>query len=212
MCNVFSDFNGETTNTLKVSRDGGTTFSTIILPVGNYSIEQLNRAINDSISAWITDAEDSSFNLFYKDPTGKCYIVIDSSKLTAPGTQFQINFDSDISKLVGTTTKLYEIDNTYTFEDAPKMNYFGDVLYVVFENGFGNLNSRNARSSNALCSVPLTKRNASDNFFYIQNNSITFNDCIIEKPLKGYSIKVKSDDGRDAVFRSGIFWVEFEYG
>ena len=102
IANVYSLPDGSFNNGLiRVSRDGGTSWTIIQLPNGVYTMPYIQAAINESVSTWWTTPSEPGFVLRYNLATEYVYVSLDSTKLAAPG-QLGIDFSqSRVADLLG---------------------------------------------------------------------------------------------------------------
>ena len=166
-----------------VTRDGGTTWTTIQLPNGVYSAAHIENGINSAISDWYTDAADPGFKVRYNLASQLFYVDIDSTKLVAPGTQLGIDLSlSSMWDLLGfpLATCTFVTDGLHGATNYAKMNRFGDSVSVLLH-GFGTLSRRNGRASEELCVVPLSVTNVTNEYIYpnsgIVSPFIPLRDC-----------------------------------
>lgn len=153
--NIYS-YDGWNNKNIKVSNDGGTTWTTITLRDGNYQIPDIKYAINTSISTWYTDVNDPAFTLFSNPVEQKAYITIDSTKLVGGVGQFAIDFGaSDIYMTLGfQTINIYDTDGTFTASHIAEVDTHGYYMKINLD-GFGDISLENNSNSNtiALCSL-----------------------------------------------------------
>lgn len=197
---------------IRVSNDGGSTWTTIQLTDGVYSVNSLNNAINDVISVWMTSSSDSAFILRANTVINKCYIIIDSTKLSV-GIQFAIDFGDTISlayDLLGfVATQNFNTDGTHTGDAFPKLDYQGNNV-KIFVNGFGPLAIEEGESTKLACTIPLSTSSVLNEYVYGQNGEVPFEvPCKVSDPLTTYSIEVRGDNSNTIVGYDGKLNLQF---
>ena len=165
--NVYSLPDGSFNNgKLRVSNNGGSTWTTIQLTNGVYTIPYIQAAINSVINNWWTDINDPGLTVKYNLATELVYITLDSTKLASPG-QVAIDLSqSQISDLLGySTTKTFTTDGVKVADKPAMLNWCGDSISVLLH-GFGTLSILNGKLSEEFCSVPLTVSQVGNEYVY----------------------------------------------
>ena len=163
--NVYN-FNGTNNGLLRVSNDGGVTWTNIQLENGIYSVAYINDAIVSTLVetlGWCTK-DNPCFSLEANLATQKLYISIDSTQLIS-GTAFAIDFSvSDIYTLLGcVTTKTFTSDTSITtFSDFPKIDYWGNSINIYID-GIGSISNYNGKQSSLLYILNAIKYNENQN-------------------------------------------------
>ena len=139
-----------------VSRDGGATWLAINLPNGVYTIPVIAAAVNDAtiLAGWWAPAvpQTTGFTLAYNLATSIPYVVIDSTLLAAPGTQFGIDFGYQGSTMwatLGFSTALNGkriIDGLYSSDNQGQLDTYGSSVHMHLR-GFGSLSVLNSVQS-----------------------------------------------------------------
>lgn len=165
--NVYN-YNGTNTGLVRTSKDGGTTWDTIQLTNGVYSIEGINLAIRAAISSYWTSSSDPGFTLAGNTQTFVSYLIIDSSKLAVAG-QFCIDFEptgSSMSTLLGyTTTTSFSTDGIHTANTYTQMSWIGNSI-CIYLYGLGDLCFENGASARELCRIPMSASQVNNEFVY----------------------------------------------
>jgi hypothetical protein len=204
--NIFDGtINGTPVNTryIRISNDDFATHTDIILDIGNYSVAQIQNAINAVAGSWYKDTNDPAFTMNINEALKKIYISIDSTKLYL-GTQFAIDFgespsglSSDIWKVLGIgsgQTKSFNTDGIHTFTGIPRINYFGDAAYIEII-GIGSLGYKSGLSSFVIASVDFTGTDT--NKWITVNQSQLFTPCEMPSLFKTFDVRVVSRDGEE---------------
>lgn len=167
IANVYSLPDGSFNNGLiRVSKDGGATWTSIQLPDGVYTLPYIQAAINEAVSAWWTTSSDPGFVLRYNLATEYAYVSLDSTKLAAPG-QLGIDFSqSRVADLLGySAVKTFVADGTHVADAQAMLNWCGDAVSVYLR-GFGTLSVADGVLSEELCSIPLTVSQVGNEYIY----------------------------------------------
>lgn len=167
--NIFN-YGGTNNGLIKVSRDGGTSWTTIQLPDGVYTVAMINAAINETVISWWASSAstDWGITLEFNLATQKAYTVLDSTKLVAPGTQLAIDYSQSlIYDVLGYpyASSTFSTDGTHDGTNTMNMNYYGDSVSILID-GIGPLTLRNGTQSMELCSVPLSAGTVSNEVVY----------------------------------------------
>jgi hypothetical protein len=189
---------------VKVTNDGGSTYSSIQLDNGIYTTYDIQQAINYSVSSWHTDVDnDPAFQLLSNDAVGKCYIIIDSTKL-ALGTQFGVDFsESYIYETLGfVSTKEFLTDGTHEADSLAQLDTFGNLMSIKL-NGFGELSIVNYDTSTEIGVIDLTNTN-NGNLYRIDSSSTSEIDIYPSKEIQQYSMSFTgSRENRQIVISQG---------
>jgi hypothetical protein len=206
--NIYT-YGSVSTHIVKVSRDDGVTWITITLDTGNYSISQINNAINYAIAAWYTDTSDPAFTLSVNTAISRCYITIDSTKLLAPGTQLQIDFSaSSINELLGfVTTDVFTTDGLFDASDNAKIDWHGNEAYFEIL-GLGNISNVNGKLSNKICTVEFV---GDQNQYTYTNNSENWQPVSIPSYFTGFDVKVVDRYNRNILIYDGYASITLEF-
>lgn len=164
--NIYSAYGN---NTCKVSRDGGANWSTIVLPTGIYTVNSIQQAINDAVSAWYTAPGDPALLIAYNAVTELVYITIDSTKLVAPGTQMCIDLSPSLIYMVLgyniPANQVIIIDGTFGADSAAQIDWFGNNISVQIT-GLGSLSYRQGVPSGEICQIPLSTTTVTNEYIY----------------------------------------------
>lgn len=167
------------TGKYRASRNGGTDWTVLqISTAAHCDLESIEKAINDSLQAWYTTIDEPALRLLANGSLLRCYAVIDSTKLAAPG-QFAIDFAYDGSKLgevLGfVTPALFDADGTHTADQYANIDWLGSSLSIELSN-FGSLSVVNGVSSARMITMPLPPESYAQNTF-------TYPACTGEQPF-----------------------------
>jgi hypothetical protein len=186
--NIYN-YGGFNNGSLSVSDDEFVTQTDIQLSDGIYTVEDIQNAINRTVSSWYTDPiNDPAFILGANDVVGKVYMIIDSTKMADPLKTFQIEFSSDLATTLGFTDTLFESDDTYYATNLAQLDTFGNVMNIEI-NGFGSISIINNQSTNVIATVNLTKQDG--NLYSITKNETVEIDINPPSQLSTYEIKFK---------------------
>jgi hypothetical protein len=167
MPNIYSQGTTFNNGLVRVTNDGGLTWTPIQLQNGVYTIPLIQEAINQTIGpTYYTSMSDPGILIQYNLSTNIVYIIIDSSKL-AVGTQIGIDFSQSlIYQLLGfVTTKTFITDGTHSASNYAQLDWFGNSVSVVLT-GFGPISIKNGALSNELVSIPLSASNVNNEYIY----------------------------------------------
>jgi hypothetical protein len=166
MPNVYN-IDGKNNGLVRVTNDGGGTWTSIQLPVGIYTIPLIQEAINQTIGpTWYTSMADPAILIQYNLATNIAYIILDSTKL-AVGTQIGIDFSQSlIHQLLGfSAVQTFITDGVFSASEYAQLDWFGNNVSIVL-NGFGALSIKNGVLSNEIVSVPLSSSNVNNEYVY----------------------------------------------
>lgn len=218
---------------IAVTRDGGATWWTVVLPPGIYTIEYLEAAINEAVAQaphnWWTLPSDPGFNFTYNLATTKTSIRMDSSKLAGftdpppPTTQLGIDFDtySSAYMLMGIpagTGAIYDTaypggpyPSVYNAPNYPQFDTQGTACDVStsFNLIYRYINSKN---TDVVASIPLTGADeAHDEYLYPLPGQVSpYMQVTNTASLAGLSIQLLGSRGRRLVATEGNFFIEIE--
>lgn len=201
---------GGTNNGLCRVSNGITTID-IQLQDGVYIVNAINRAINDTINSWYTDSTQPAFQLLDNGTLSKCYIVIDSTKLSV-GTQFSIDFaynGSKMSELLGfTSPSSFNVDGTYSSNVYPQIDWFSYI--DVYLEGLGSdLMIVNGESSNKV--IHFEFYSTTDNVYYFPKTGQTYEvECKPPSNVNQVSFKFKGRNNRQVICYDSICSINFK--
>ena len=207
----------ENTGYLRVSKDQGVTWRNIQLTDGNYTVDQIQNAINASIVDWLTNQADSCFSLRVNGPLAKCYVEIDSTKLAA-GTGFYIDFAptdgngivSSLAYLLGfTSPSLLNSDGLHPANDIANIDYYGNFCSIQAQ-GFGYTSIVNEKSTYEIAQVDLT--NVRGNVILYPSDGITTPGIPVNPPsiFNNYSFSFYGTNGKPVLFTQGECSIVFQ--
>lgn len=154
--NIFSygNFNNRI---IRVKRDLFDPWTIITLTPGIYkTVSEIEAAITDVISTWMTDPYDSAIQLNANTVTDQVYVILDSSKLALGGHQACIDFSqSQIYNTLGfpLSACTFIADGLYTSSNVVRMDQQGTYCDVVMS--LCNTRVVNGVPKKVLFSVPL---------------------------------------------------------
>ena len=157
----------EDTATVRVTRDGGTHWTTIALKSGNYAPYDIEQAITASVAAWYTSEIDPAIVIRGNDVTNHAYIVLDSTKLAAGGTQAGIDLSQSlISAVLGySAVKTFVTDGEHDSDLLARADWYGDTLSLELT-GFGPLSIKDGAQSFCIATIPLASIEGSNTYIY----------------------------------------------
>jgi len=174
MPNVYNDVSSGINNGLiRVSRDGGATWTSVQLPDGTYTMSYIQSAINTAVSTWWTLLSDPGFIIQYNYATKLTYIQLDTTKLAA-GTQLGIDLSQSLAyELLGydLATCMFITDGLHGGARVPSLDWFGNNVSLQLTN-LGPLSVKNGTQSNELTLVPLVNSSTSANIYVYPINGI----------------------------------------
>ena len=213
--NIFN-FNGENNGLVAVKRNIADEWTEIQLDNGVYNVSDITNAINKTIGdslRWYKDNNEPAIKINSNSVVQKCYITIDSSKLSAGGSQFCIKFNyknSQMYKLLGFVNNP-EISNNGMIEgsDIAQIDYFGNLISIRL-NGFGNLSIFNDNVSNEIATIDMNSDSGS-NCYKIDTTSMFPVDIYPPYDIKSYSVElVGSRNEKHIVFLEGEIKLTFQ--
>jgi hypothetical protein len=211
--NVYN-VSGSNNGLVRVTRDGGTSWTSIQLDPGIYTTSLIAAAINATIESWYTDSSDPALNIAYNTATQKVYTTLDSTKLAVGGTQIGIDF-ADSSSLMGTllgytTTTSFVTDGDKEADSYAQLNWISDSINVEL-GGFGSLSIINGQQSNTFFTMNLATETVTNQYEY-PSNGIVSPWIIIQNmsQLQTYSVKIRGSNGRTVYLLEGRVELVFE--
>jgi hypothetical protein len=177
---------------------------TITLEAGIYSANDIANAINASVSSLYSyiDTTDPPLQIYTNEVVSKCYLVIDSTKMSSG--QFAIDLgQSDIATTLGfSATTLFDTNGTHEGDVLAQFDTIGNLLNVKIE-GIGNTSITNSSSTNDIAVVDLTQTTSN---VYRISTSFSNNEFTIEPPREIASYKLTftgSRSDRQVVWKEG---------
>lgn len=211
--NVYN-YGGVNNGLVRVTNDGGSSWTSIQLDDGIYTATDITNAINYSVSSWHTSLSDPALVISTNDVIGKCYITLDSTKL-ATGSQIGIDLtQSTIYDLLGfLVTDTFTTDGQHDATNLAKLDWFGNTLSIKLD-GFGSLSVVNSSSSNIIATLNLSNKNG--NLYQIDTSS--FFPVTIFPPSQISSYKLSflgsrndsSGNPKDIIFLEGEIQLTFQ--
>jgi hypothetical protein len=205
--NVFQ-YNGINTGLIRVSNDDGATHTDIQLENGNYSVSQINSAVNATVSSWWKTSGDWGIQIKVNEALRRVYLVIDSTKLVDPG-QIVVDFSrSNVDQLLGIgSTKVFDADGVYEFTEYPKIDWFGNAAYISIT-GIGSLSYVNGLSSYIIGAIDFI--DGSNQYVFV-NNSPNFVSCDLPSYWSSFSVDFLDRNGTSIVGFDGTAEVILEF-
>ena len=213
--NIFN-YNGENNGLVAVKRNIADDWTEIQLDNGIYNVSDITNAINKTIGdslRWYTDNNEPAIKINSNSVVQKCYITIDSSKLSAGGTQFCIKFNyknSQMYKLLGfINISEFSSDGMFEGSDIAQVDYFGNLISIRL-NGFGNLSILNNDISNEIATIDMNS-DSNSNCYKIDTTSMFPVDISPPYDIKSYSVElVGSRNEKHIVFLEGEIKLTFQ--
>ena len=213
--NIFN-YDGENNGLIAVKRNIADDWTEIQLDNGIYDVADISDAINKTISDtlnWYSDANNPAFKIHSNSVLQKCYIVVDSSKLSAGGSQFCVKFDyknSKLYKLLG-FNKICEFttDGMHEGSDIAQVDYFGNLISIRLY-GLGTLSVLNDNVSNEIATIDMNS-DSNSNCYKIDTTSMFPVDISPPYDIKSYSIElVGSRNEKHIIFLEGEIKLTFQ--
>lgn len=156
MPNIYQLGNSFNNGLIRLTQNGGTSWTQIQLPDGVYTLNYIEAAINTAVSAWWADSSDPGVKIRGNLATNMAYCELDSTKLNIVG-QLGIDFSqSRINEVLGyITTQTFVTDGLHAADSYAKVDWFGNNISVQIS-GFGALSNKNGLPSEEICSIPLS--------------------------------------------------------
>jgi hypothetical protein len=165
------NYGGVNNGFVNVSKDGGSTWTSIQLSNGNYtSMDMIAAGINAAVPTWWKTQSDGvtiipGFVIQYNLATQIPYITLKSANLATTGTLAIDLSVSQISTLLGFTDPTNQVlidghgtapyTSLFPANVQASIDWYGDAI-LVWCDGFGPLGIYNGVSNNILCSIPLS--------------------------------------------------------
>ncbi len=154
---------------VRMTNDGGATWTTVQMHDGAYSVAQMQNAINDAIGTWHKDPADPAFVMRVNAVLRTVYIILDSTKLNI-GAQIGVDFTAGgvslLSEVLGFITPAeFLVDGTFAADQWAFVDWFGDSIDIGVD-GLGYLSLINGSSSNVAVSVSLNVSAAGNSIVY----------------------------------------------
>lgn len=154
--NVFN-YDSVNTGLLRVTTDGGTSWTTIQLVNGLYTVQQIEDAITNVLASVYTSVASPAIVIRANTATNQVYMILDTTALSA-GTQIGIDLaptGSSFGTLLGfTTTTSFVTDGTKTCDAFPQLDWFGNYVSVILET-FGAISNKNGSNSSEIYRINL---------------------------------------------------------
>ena len=161
---------------INITKDGGSTWDTIQLVAGKYTVQSLNAAITQSMLqlTYFTNLAEPPITLAYNLSTEFAYVTLDSAGSTFTGTQIGIDFTAGTTSTINTnlgfiSSSTFTTDATHQADAYPQMDQQGTTIDVNINIATG-LKSINGSNVNTLVTVPLA--GGSDNEYIYPSGGI----------------------------------------
>lgn len=213
--NVYSYGNINNT-TINVTKNGATTWDTIVIPTGIYSIGELNTLINqtcDTYGYWANNSN-GGFILSYNPATEYVYVQIDSTQLASVG---QLGIDFGVSQMYlmlgfTLTNSQFITDSTFTATNYSQIDFQG--TYVdLYVSCIQSTRLLNGNPNNSVLRLPITTVSGQNEIIFPSNNTGTVSSYIpasISSYISNYKVKWVNGRGNPAVFMYGESYTEIE--
>jgi len=210
--NVYSYDNFDNTK-LRVSNDGGVTWTIVNLTPGIYTVAYIQAAINAacaSLTYWINNA-DPGFILDFNPATEQVYIKMDSTKLIGGIGQLGIDFgNSDMKNTLGFTMPTFFIlDGLHTANINAQVDAQGTMIDVKIFNVADRIRySSDGSTNNTLCVIPIDSTNPNEVIYQPPFSPLI--PCSIPPVVAQFTVNFVNGLGRPLYLLTGNVLVEFE--
>ena len=216
--NIYN-YNNVNNGLISITRDG-VTWVDIQLPNGIYTVSYINSAINAVARQllWFTDPDVSGLLLNYNPATKRCYVNIDSTKLTPVVlplvNQLGINFSNSLiwDVLGFLNNDVFIVDGLHdALGNAAKLDYQSTYVDIRLDMATGLKNVNGVRT-NILCTVPLVT-DSGDNVEYIYPRAGCPSPLIgvnLPSTLSSFGFNFSGGRNNEIIWTDGNVIVEFE--
>jgi hypothetical protein len=202
--NIYS-FESFNNRVIRVKRKVSDAWTTITLTPGIYeTVSEITAAITSAISGWYTNPLQPALSIAANIVTDQVYIVLDSSKLSAGGTQMCVDLSqSQIAWTLGfPVASTFIVDGLFTSSQVVRMDTQGTYCDVICN--LSNARYVNGQSKKILFSCPLTKMTGLTEFIYpINGNNVPMIQYTGSSYVANYSIEFKTQDNNKMVWLDG---------
>ena len=212
--NVYT-YQGTNTQTFRLSKDGGTSWTDCSLKVGRYSIRNIQDSINNIANqlSYYTSTSDPAFILSYNPATKFVYCSIDSTKMVG-GVQFGIDFSvSNLCEMLGfQAQKTFITDNLFTADDIPQIDWQGTSVNINTSFISKSMNV-NGKWVNTLVNIPITNESANVEIYYPSASTFSYSPLIeadVSNYISNYDINLRTNKGKELVVIYGRFRIDIE--
>lgn len=210
---AYGDFDN---TTVRITRDGGTSWNTVQLTRGIYTVSQLSASINDTAIQhnWYTDPTDPAIRMSYNPATQYIYVSLDSTKLAIAGGQIGIDFSvSRIHEMFGypQSASTFLVDGIHQAPNSPQMDVQGTYCDVAMS-CIMSARMVNGTPSNIICRLPLDAAGQNEIVFPSGNTGMISPLMRANIPycISQYSVQYLTQFGREVVFTMGNAILEVE--
>lgn len=205
--NIYN-YGGFNNTTLRITANGGTTWSTIQLPNGIFTVAQLNDNILNvmgQLNYW-TNSSAPGFTLNYNPSTTLVYVSLDSTKLAVAG---QLGIDLSVSQLgatLGYVTggQIFLTDGYHSATLPPQLDTQGTYVNI-FISVIQRTRTVNGQVSNIVYRVPIINDTTGEIVFPSSKtgNLSTIMRAEIPADIQSADVSFKTDSGQEVVFLYG---------
>lgn len=212
--NIYT-YGGYSNDKARISNDGGTTWQTVVLKPGIYTIAMMQDSLNDVANqlAWYAKADDPAIVINYNPATRMVYTKLDSTKLAAPG-QIAVDFAiSSMCTVLGypSSAATFIIDGIHTATLTPKLDAQGTYV-EVFMTCIQNVRFVNGSLSSVVCRIPIQSSGQTEIIWPGMNTGLTstFVNANIPSVINSYNVNIRTASGSECVFLYGNVIIEVE--
>ena len=211
--NVYS-YGSVDNTTINISKDGGTTWTTIKIQTGIYTIAELNTLINTTVSSWWADTSNPGFHLSYNPGSQYVYVILDSTKLASAG---QVGIDFSVSqqwKFLGynQSSCTFITDGTYTAPNYPQIDF--QTTYVdIYVSCLQNTRFYNGAVNNTVLRLSIENSGNVNEIVFPSGATSTISSyitCSMSNYISSYDVKFINGAGNPLVVMYGNSIVEIE--
>jgi len=214
--NVYAYGNFNNTQ-IRISNNGGSTWSIIQFPNGIYTISMIQDTITSSLltAGWIASSSNTPIIVNYNPATRLVYVILNSSLLSS-GTQVAVDFGYTVFyQMLGYATPAtakFTTDGTFSAPNPPNLDVQGTYVNIV-SNLINGCRYSNGTFSNIIARIPLVTTSSQVEIVFPSAATGLISPevpCSIGNSIMSFNIDIQSPSGQSLVVLYGNYIVELE--
>jgi len=195
-----------------VKRNVSDPWQLLTIPAGLYTAQQIGQAIANATSSWYTNITQPAIVISINDVIDVVNIQIDSTKLSAGGTQFCLDLSrSNMHTTLGfSASTILTSDGLFSSTQNPKIDTQTTTLNIFLD--LACFRSRNGVASKILFTVPLILANGSLSTFLFPSPGSTLPLIVYTGPrtVTNFTINFRTGNDKPMFWLNGNIIIQFD--